>query len=55
MKQVTVKDLLEVLRTVPEDCIFTVWMNGERLNIVDIDDSFTLCRFVELNVEKEEA
>lgn len=53
MKRVTVKDMLEMLQQLPPDCMFTVWLDGERLDIVDVDDSFIACNFVEFNVARK--
>ena len=46
-----VKDLIEELRGVPQDCAVSVWINGDRHWAFDTDASFVESEnFFEINV-----
>ena len=49
MKTMTVKQMIDALKDQPMDAKITVWMDGERLDIIDLDDSFAEDGFIEIN------
>lgn len=49
----TVKDLIDKLRNYYQYTEVTIWVDGERYELSDVDDSFIAQGIIELNAKTE--